>query len=115
MTSGENVSQPGYAGRITWPGSDIGVDDKLGDSARITPPGSNIGSDSQPSDAARITQPGSDIGAGTQPNDVAPLLLYIDASTNRLPSNNGFIAASITTQLQHGHVYPLPKETLHHG
>ena len=103
------------AARITQPGSRIDADSHASDAARITQPGSNIGGDSQSSDAARITPTGSRIGGSRQANYLPSLLLYIEASTNPLPLDYGFIAAPTTASLQHGHVNPLPKETLHHG
>ena len=51
----------------------------------------------------------------SQPNHEPQLPLYIEASINPLPSDYGFLAAPATANLQHGHVNPLPKETLHHG
>ncbi|WP_238354275.1 hypothetical protein, partial [Pseudomonas lurida] len=77
--------------------------------AHNTQPGTDIGSRSHSSVVAHNTQPGKDIG-GCGHSEVLALLLYIDASTNPLPSDYGFIAASVAAQLQHGHVNPLSKE-----
>jgi hypothetical protein len=107
-------------GHITPPGSEIGGGSELGDSARITQLRSQISGGSQPSGVAHTTWPRSKTGGSTQPrsdkNDVTQavgpprLFLYIDVSTNPLPSDYGFIAASVAAQLQHGHVNPLSKE-----
>ncbi|WP_218585312.1 hypothetical protein, partial [Pseudomonas spelaei] len=80
-----------------------------------TPAGADIGTGSQPSDAARITLAGSDIGGGCRSDRLPCPSLYIEAPTNPLPSDYGFIAAPTTTKLQHCDVNPLPKETPHHG
>jgi hypothetical protein len=81
----------------------------------ITQPRSRVDVATQPGDVGHITQPRSNVVVGTQPEDPVSLLLYKDTSTNPLPSGYGFIAAPATANLQHGHVNPLPKETLHHG
>ncbi|QGF91801.1 hypothetical protein GH769_00695 [Pseudomonas sp. CFSAN084952] len=114
------ATSPSDVGHITPPGSEIGVGSELGDSARITQPRYQIGWCIELGVAARNTQPRSKTDGGTQPrsdkNDVTQavgpprLFLYIDASTNPLPSDYGFIAASVAAQLQHGHVNPLSKE-----
>jgi len=89
--------------------------------AHITQLGSGIGGDSHASDVAHITQPGSGISGDSQVSVAVQavglyrLPLYIEASTNPLPSGYAFNAASPIATLQHGHVNPLPKETLHHG
>jgi hypothetical protein len=114
--SGTGADGPsGDVARIDLTGSGIDAGSHASDAARITQPGSNIGGDSQSSDAARITPTGSRIGGSRQANYLPSLLLYIEASTNPLPLDYGFIAAPTTASLQHGHVNPLPKETLHHG
>ena len=107
------------AARTTLPTTQIGGGSHVDDSARITLSGSGVGGGSQAGDSARITQLGSGIvgsclpvGARNtrQPHKAAPLLLYKDSLTNPLPSDYGFIAASLAAQLQHGHVNPLSKE-----
>ena len=65
--------------------------------------------------AARNTPTGSGISEGHQLTGELHLFLYIEASTNPLPSGYAFNAASPIAKLQHGYVNPLPKETLHHG
>ncbi len=55
-------------------------------------------------------QPRSDNDGGTQVVGLSRIYPYIDTSTNPLPSDYGFIAASKAAQLQHGHVNPLSKE-----
>ena len=65
--------------------------------------------------AARNTPTGSGISGGLQLTGELQLFLYIEASTNPLPSGYVFNAASPIAKLQHGYVNPLPKETLHHG
>ena len=117
------------SGRIIQPGSQVSGIAELCVAARTTQPGFDLGGGIQPSDAARITltesvicggrrlsavahntYQGSRIADGSQTDNVASLLLYIDASTNPLPSDYGFNAASVAAQLQHGHVNPLSKE-----
>lgn len=108
------------AARTTPPETEIGGGSGLGDSARITQLRSQISGGSQPSSVAHTTWPRSKTGGGIQPRSdkddvtqaVGPprLSLYIDASTNPLPSDYGFIAASVAAQLQHDHVNPLSKE-----
>ncbi|KAI3478862.1 hypothetical protein L1887_59146 [Cichorium endivia] len=73
-------------------------------------PGSVICGGRRLSAVAHNTYQGSRIADGSQTDNVASLLLYIDASTNPLPSDYGFNAASVAAQLQHGHVNPLSKE-----
>ncbi len=82
---------------------------RLDDAASITLTGSVICGGRRLSAVAHNTQPGTDIDGRGQSGGLA-LLLYIDASTNPLPSDYGFIAASLAAQLQHGHVNPLSKE-----
>ena len=96
--------------------------------ARNTLPGSGTDTGRIPSVAVRSTQPQHYSTTALQhyspemcgpendqPNGESRLLLYIGASTNPLPLDYGFIAAPTTAKLQHGHVNPLPKESLHHG
>ncbi|WP_230960192.1 hypothetical protein, partial [Pseudomonas fluorescens] len=74
-----------------------------------------IGGGRHASGAARTTFAESGIGGGYQLTGELHLFLYIEASTNPLPSGYAFNAASPIAKLQHGYVNPLPKETLHHG
>ncbi len=113
-------SDLGDSGRITQPRLQIGWCIEMGVAARDTQLRSLISGGSQPNGVAHTTWPRSKTGGGTQPRSdkdnvtqaVGPprLFLYIDASTNPLPSDYGFIAASVAAQLQHGHVNPLSKE-----
>ena len=108
------------SGRINLSGFCIGDHYKPSDVARNTLPGSGNDTGRIPSVAVRSTQPQpySPEMCGPendQPNGESRLLLYIGASTNPLPLDYGFIAAPTTAKLQHGHVNPLPKESLHHG
>jgi len=70
---------------------------------------------SSASDSARTAMKESEIGGGYQLTGELQLFLYIEATTNPLPSGYVFNAASPIAKLQHGYVNPLPKETLHHG
>ena len=83
---------------------------RLDDVSRITLTGTVICGGRRLSAVAHNTYQGSRIADGSQTDNVASLLLYIDASTNPLPSDYGFIAESVAAQLQHGHVNPLSKE-----
>ena len=83
--------------------------------ARNTSTESGIGGGRHASGAARTTFAESGIGGGYQLTGELHLFLYIEASTNPLPSGYAFNAASPIAKLQHGYVNPLPKETLHHG
>lgn len=117
--------------RFTPPESDIGRGSHMSYAARIALSDSNIGGYSPLSYAARIALSDSDIGRGSstkmgsvayaqrpiskainvnQKVILACFRLYRDVSTNPLPSDYGFIAASVAAQLQHGHVNPLSKE-----
>ncbi|NWB73140.1 hypothetical protein HX805_11730 [Pseudomonas sp. G5001] len=109
MTQGERTNQSPREGHTTTPVTDIFDGSGLGVVVHNTQPETDIGDRSHSSVVAHNTQPGKDIG-GCGHSEVLALLLYIDASTNPLPSDYGFIAASVAAQLQHGHVNPLSKE-----
>lgn len=113
-------SEPSVAACNTLPGSGTDTGRIPSVAARNTLPGSGNDTGRIPSVAVRSTQPQpySPEMCGPendQPNGESRLLLYIGASTNPLPLDYGFIAAPTTAKLQHGHVNPLPKESLHHG
>ena len=103
------------AARTTFAESGIGGGRHASGAARTTLPGYDIGGGSHVSVAARNTPTGSGISGGLQLTGELQLFLYIEASTNPLPSGYAFNAASPIAKLQHGYVNPLPKETLHHG
>lgn len=103
------------ATRITLAEFDIGVGHHASVAARNTPTESGISGGPHASGTARTTFAESGIGGGYQLTGELHLFLYIEASTNPLPSGYAFNAASPIAKLQHGYVNPLPKETLHHG
>ena len=99
----------------TLSGSGIDGGSHASGAARTTSAGSGIDGGSHVSGAGRTTFAESGIGGGYQLTGELHLFLYIEASTNPLPSGYAFNAASPIAKLQHGYVNPLPKETLHHG
>ncbi len=105
-----NTAQPNNAARNALAAFMTGVATRSSDVGHITQPRSRVDVAPQPGDVGHITQPRSNVVVGTQPEDPVSLLLYKDTSTNPLPSDYGFIAASVAAQLQHGHVNPLSKE-----
>jgi hypothetical protein len=124
ISSGQsNYAYQSYAARIARQSSNISSGQSnyayQSYAARIARQSSDIGSGQSnyayQSYAARITMSGPGIDNCTQPSGRPDLSIYIETSTNPLPSGNGFVAAPPIAKSQHGHVTPLLKEKLHHG